>query len=495
MLSTPVWMASPPEVHSALLSGGPGPGPLLASAAEWSSLGAHYTAAADELRAVLTATHAAAWQGPSAEMYAAAHVPYLAWLTQASIESNARAIQHEAMAGAYSAALALMPTLAQLAANHATHAALVATNFFGINTIPIVANEADYLRMWMQAAATMATYQATSEVAMTSTPHSTPPPSILAGHDHDHDHEHGDDDHGHGDLDPTDPEWWLHVAGEMFEHFELLLNNLLTDPAALLTNLPLVLADITFHAAQLASTIGQFAPALIQPALALAIASLGWAAGFAGLAGVQPSPEALAADPGRAEEHPVTAVAGTTPTVSPSAPASAAAPAGAPASSVASAAPSPAPPPAGGGAAFAFPYAVGGGPRIGSELASRSHARSEALAAARDSVTEQAATAAAVAARQARRRRNRAKQKGRGVEHMDMDATTAPDSVAGTDGAGQNAMASHRGAGRMGFSGTAPGTDTAAAGLTTLERDAFSGGARAPMMPSTWNPEGGHDTE
>jgi len=45
------------------------------------------------------------------------------------------------------------------------------------------------------------------------------------------------------------------------------------NPSALLTDLPMVLADVTFHASQLLSTALQFAPALIQPALTLAIAS------------------------------------------------------------------------------------------------------------------------------------------------------------------------------------------------------------------------------
>jgi hypothetical protein len=216
----------------------------------------------------LAAVQAGAWQGPSAERYLAAHVPYLAWLVQASAKSASEAVQHETAATAYTAALAAMPTLPELAANHVIHGVLVATNFFGINTIPIALNEADYARMWIQAATTMSTYQAVSTTAVAAAPQTDPAPQIVNARPADGEFGGGGDqgilpivDNDSGN--PYDLSWYvnrfLEVPQTLLRDLEEFPSNPSGAIAQLESDIPGLIADETGH---LAEFINAFQPEL-----------------------------------------------------------------------------------------------------------------------------------------------------------------------------------------------------------------------------------------
>jgi PPE-repeat protein len=169
----------PPEVNTARLMMGAGTAPMLQSAAGWQALATALTAQATELDVALKSLQQL-WTGASSERAIAAATPMVTWLQTAAGQAEQRAAQATAQAAAYTAALGMTPTLPEIAVNHVTRAVLTATNFFGINTMPIGLKETDYfVRMWNQAATAMDVYQAET-TANTRFEPLTPAKPILA---------------------------------------------------------------------------------------------------------------------------------------------------------------------------------------------------------------------------------------------------------------------------------------------------------------------------
>ena len=116
------------------------------------------------------------WMGPASASAAAAVQPYMAWLNTTAAHAQHAAAQATASAAAFSDGVRDDGSAAEIAANRAQLAALVATNFMGVNTPAIMATEAQYGEMWAQDAAAMYGYAASSASAASLTPMSPPAP-------------------------------------------------------------------------------------------------------------------------------------------------------------------------------------------------------------------------------------------------------------------------------------------------------------------------------
>ena len=147
-----IWHGMPPELNTARLMAGAGEAPMLQAAAGWEALAIFLETQADELAGSLAAL-SSTWSGTASERAVSATMPMVIWLRTTALQAQKRAMQATSQASSYATAMATTPPIPEIEENHITHAVLEATNFLGINTVPIGVNEADYfIRMWNQAA-------------------------------------------------------------------------------------------------------------------------------------------------------------------------------------------------------------------------------------------------------------------------------------------------------------------------------------------------------
>ncbi len=157
------FIATPPDVTSALMYTGAGAGPLMAAAASYHNLAAEMSSAATQWQSIITTLTSEVWTGAGSTAAAAAAETIVTWLTSTAAALEQAGVQATASAAAYEAAFAGVVNPALIAQNRARLLTLQATNFLGVNTPAIALTEAEYEAYWVQDATTMSVYDATSQ--------------------------------------------------------------------------------------------------------------------------------------------------------------------------------------------------------------------------------------------------------------------------------------------------------------------------------------------
>jgi PPE-repeat protein len=163
---------APPEITSALIHSGPGPGSLFAAANVWRQLAIELGQTAADYASTVVAIP---WQGPSATAMTLSTIPYVSWMHTTAAQAAQMSMAATTMASSFLATQAAVVHPSVVTANRTLLAHQIATNFFGINSPAIAATEAQYMQMWADNTTAMLGYHATSLQTMALQPFTSPP--------------------------------------------------------------------------------------------------------------------------------------------------------------------------------------------------------------------------------------------------------------------------------------------------------------------------------
>lgn len=165
----------PPEVITGRLMSGAGAGPMTAASAEFAAAATAYEISIDRLTAML-AYLVASWQGEAAMAMQRTVVRFIMVNRMLQAQILTSAVRTEAQAVAFTEAYTTMAQMVEIVENRVTTAVLYATNFLGMNTIPIGVREGQYQEMWMQDVAVQTNYLAQTVANTTFDPFAKLPP-------------------------------------------------------------------------------------------------------------------------------------------------------------------------------------------------------------------------------------------------------------------------------------------------------------------------------
>lgn len=162
-------VAAPPEIITGRLMSGAGAAPMAAASASFAASAAAFEAAIARLISHL-AWLGAAWQSQAAMQMSAAVSRYIAWMQLVQMQLVMSASRTADQAAAFATAYASMAQMVEIVENRVTTATLYATNFMGVNTIPIGVREGQYVEMTIQDITVQETYLAASMANTTFEP-------------------------------------------------------------------------------------------------------------------------------------------------------------------------------------------------------------------------------------------------------------------------------------------------------------------------------------